>query len=174
MEDLPSTLQGLAVLEEEAQRAADQIHDNPQVIQLYKKRKREIEKEEAELAELTSALHQALGEIGPAKDIWETRVRNLAEEMNQLFSEYMQGLGNEGAVCVQEHETDYSKWGLEIKVGTFPCLSYSFVPLFLFLRVAPVDACASFPPSASQRMLLGRSSPLPLLRARVRPSRYLT
>ena len=114
-EELPNRLDELVAMLEEVQRAADLIHDNPEVIVQYQKRKQEIEQEERELAKLNTDHTELLKTFDPAKNAWKSQIAELQVHLNKLFATYMTALGNEGEVRVLEGAT-MGEYGIQILV----------------------------------------------------------
>jgi len=95
LEALPMARNEVEAIRDASQVAADAIHDNPQVVEMYNQRKREIEDLEREVEKVVGSGGGARAEFDGLKTKWLTEVENCCKRLNELFSVYMKHLGNE-------------------------------------------------------------------------------
>ena len=81
---------------EEANAKINSIDANPDVIRQYEERKEEIARVRAQLSDLSDSTDAKLQEIEQVKVPWESSLENAVAKVNELFSKYMEQLGNVG------------------------------------------------------------------------------
>ena len=111
-----TTRDQVIVMLEGAQAAADNITDNPAVIEQYNARKKHIATLEAEVTDIEAGGSAATEAFEALKNEWEEQVNGMADSLNNLFSEYMGALGNQGQVEIAKGPT-FNTWGLRLLVS---------------------------------------------------------
>ena len=96
--------------------AADSIVDNPQVLQQYAKRKKEIEKMRGDLEKLENECDNGQDKLDGVMRTWKTRLDNLTKKLNEKFGTYMKQMDCAGEVRLVEDQNDFSAWGLQLMV----------------------------------------------------------
>jgi len=89
---------------------------NPNAIKMYEERKAkmltirvELETKQAELTTKSASLQQR-------QEQWKAELIPIVESISIIFAKHMKSLEFEGAVLLEEHPTDFSKWCIDIKV----------------------------------------------------------
>ncbi|CAI2185097.1 6636_t:CDS:10, partial [Funneliformis geosporum] len=100
-----------------SERAKAEMHYavDPRVIDLYNKRKADIESLKSKLAVKTNRLSRLKNEMTVIKENWEPKLIELIEKISSTFSDAFDRIGCAGEVRISTHE-DYEKWGIDILV----------------------------------------------------------
>jgi chromosome segregation ATPase len=126
LDDLPvETREETEAALEEAEAKANSIIADPNVVRHYEERKKEIEKVQADLDDLTSAKEGKLTELEQKRKPWEDALTNSVDKVDLLFTKYMAELGCTGEVkLVKGEESEHADgmgsfrdWGIEIRVA---------------------------------------------------------
>lgn len=115
--EMPTTIEELAAaIQDNISQANSIFLLNQNILQEYEHRQQQIEdlatKQEAEKKELK----RFLAEIDALKEKWLPTLRNLVAQINETFSRNFQEMAVAGEVSLDEHETDFDKFGILIKV----------------------------------------------------------
>mmetsp|Transcript_40049 Transcript_40049/g.94025 ORF Transcript_40049/g.94025 Transcript_40049/m.94025 type:complete len:353 (+) Transcript_40049:2642-3700(+) len=127
LEDLPDTQDEIDAMKEEYVAKVNGISDNPGVIRDYERRKKEIQDEQENLAQLAEEQDLKKRELIDTMKPWETRLINTVNKVDALFSNYMKELGFCGNVKLftgmQESSNDnenaplnFKDWGIQLLV----------------------------------------------------------
>ncbi|CAG8637919.1 11308_t:CDS:10 [Funneliformis caledonium] len=100
-----------------SERAKAEMHYaiDPRVIDLYNKRKADIESLKSKLAVKANRLSRLNNEMTVIKEKWEPKLIELIEKISGTFSDAFDRIGCAGEVRISTHE-DYEKWGIDILV----------------------------------------------------------
>jgi len=112
-----STDEDITRLIMEEQTAAAAIDDNPEVIQLYERRKKEIEAKRRELNAVLDVCNNGQSKIDAKRREWEEKLQCLAQKLDVRFTTYMKQMEVEGSVKLASAGDNYKEWGLEIWVS---------------------------------------------------------
>ncbi|KAH9710035.1 Structural maintenance of chromosomes protein 5 [Citrus sinensis] len=132
--EMPTTIEELeAAIQDNISQANSIFFLNQNILQEYEHRQRQIEdlstKQEADKKELK----RFLAEIDALKEKWLPTLRNLVAQINETFSRNFQEMAVAGEVSLDEHESDFDKFGILIKV------KFSFIrDAIVFIRDAIV------------------------------------
>ncbi|KAK6804043.1 hypothetical protein RDI58_001827 [Solanum bulbocastanum] len=115
--EMPSTIEELdAVIQDTISQANSILFLNHNVLEEYEARQKKIESlsksqemEEEKLSNLTN-------EINALKERWLPTLRSLVSQINQTFSRNFQEMAVAGEVSLDEHDMDFDKYGILIKV----------------------------------------------------------
>ncbi|ESR52197.1 hypothetical protein CICLE_v10030582mg [Citrus x clementina] len=115
--EMPTTIEELeAAIQDNISQANSIFFLNQNILQEYEHRQRQIEdlstKQEADKKELK----RFLAEIDALKEKWLPTLRNLVAQINETFSRNFQEMAVAGEVSLDEHESDFDKFGILIKV----------------------------------------------------------
>jgi chromosome segregation ATPase len=107
---------------EEAQRKADSIDANPDVIRQYEVRKKEIAELEVHLEDITTAKDMKVANLANMRRRWEDALINNLTEVDSRFSRYMEEMGCTGTIKLYRGESedgagDFKNWGIHIEVS---------------------------------------------------------
>ncbi|KAH0782303.1 hypothetical protein KY290_001901 [Solanum tuberosum] len=114
---MPSTIEELdAAIQDTISQANSILFLNHNVLEEYEARRKKIESlsksqemEEEKLSNLTN-------EINALKERWLPTLRSLVSQINQTFSRNFQEMAVAGEVSLDEHDMDFDKYGILIKV----------------------------------------------------------
>lgn len=115
--EMPSTIEELdAAIQDTISQANSILFLNHNVLEEYESRRKKIESlskgqemEEEKLSNLTN-------EINALKERWLPTLRSLVSKINQTFSRNFQEMAVAGEVSLDEHDMDFDKYGILIKV----------------------------------------------------------
>lgn len=115
--EMPTTIEELeAAIQDNISQANSIFFLNQNILQEYEHRQQQIEdlstKHEADKKELK----RFLAEIDALKEKWLPTLRNLVAQINETFSRNFQEMAVAGEVSLDEHESDFDKFGILIKV----------------------------------------------------------
>ncbi|KAK9189255.1 hypothetical protein WN944_020661 [Citrus x changshan-huyou] len=115
--EMPTTIEELeAAMQDNISQANSIFFLNQNILQEYEHRQQQIEdlstKQEADKKELK----RFLAEIDALKEKWLPTLRNLVAQINETFSRNFQEMAVAGEVSLDEHESDFDKFGILIKV----------------------------------------------------------
>jgi len=85
------------------------------VIELYNKRKADIDSIRSRLTLKTTRLSKLTSDMKSIREQWEPKLNELIKEISSTFSDAFDRIGCAGEVRVSTHE-DYEKWGIDILV----------------------------------------------------------
>ncbi|KAH9710038.1 Structural maintenance of chromosomes protein 5 [Citrus sinensis] len=136
--EMPTTIEELeAAIQDNISQANSIFFLNQNILQEYEHRQRQIEdlstKQEADKKELK----RFLAEIDALKEKWLPTLRNLVAQINETFSRNFQEMAVAGEVSLDEHESDFDKFGILIKVK-FSYMSSFIRDAIVFIRDAIV------------------------------------
>ncbi|KAM7474353.1 hypothetical protein LguiB_021596 [Lonicera macranthoides] len=114
---MPGTIEELeAAIQDTISQANSILFLNHNILEEYDRRQKKIEvlakKQESDEVELTSRLE----EINSLKESWLPKLRNLVAQINETFSRNFQEMAVAGEVSLDEHDMDFDKYGILIKV----------------------------------------------------------
>ena len=115
--DIVELRQGIKLFEEEA----NKIMENDNLIRDFKLRQESIETLEPKVAEMEETVAKMRGEIGGLKEGFETCVEGVVQQIGDKFKKNFMEISQAGYACAGEvdflkDETDFSKYGVGIKV----------------------------------------------------------
>ncbi|KAL8500858.1 hypothetical protein ACS0TY_020443 [Phlomoides rotata] len=115
--EMPTTIEELeAAIQESISEANSILFLNHNILEDYENRQRKIQaltdKQEADVKELNDRLN----EINALKGSWLPTLRSLVTRINETFSRNFQEMAVAGEVSLDEHDTDFDKYGILIKV----------------------------------------------------------
>ncbi|XAR54385.1 hypothetical protein NMG60_11029487 [Bertholletia excelsa] len=115
--EMPATIEDLeAAMEDTVSQANSILFLNHNILEEYESRRRKIEelskKQESDEKEWSRQLDQ----INTLKESWLPTLRNLVAQINVTFGHNFQEMAVAGEVSLDEHEMDFDKYGILIKV----------------------------------------------------------
>ncbi|XP_042487447.1 structural maintenance of chromosomes protein 5-like isoform X2 [Macadamia integrifolia] len=114
---IPSTIEDLeTAIEDNISEANSILFLNQNILEEYESRQRKIEAISRKLEADDQELQRCLAEVDALKEKWLPRLRSLVAEINKTFSLNFQEMAVAGEVSLDEHDTDYDKFGIVIKV----------------------------------------------------------
>ncbi|XP_043691103.1 structural maintenance of chromosomes protein 5 isoform X3 [Telopea speciosissima] len=114
---MPSTIEDLeTAIEDNISQANSILFLNQNILEEYESRQRKIEAISRKLEADDMELKRCLAEIDALKGKWLPRLRNLVAKINETFSRNFQEMAVAGEVSLDEHDMDYDKFGIVIKV----------------------------------------------------------
>ncbi|ONK78463.1 uncharacterized protein A4U43_C02F19040 [Asparagus officinalis] len=115
--EMPATIEELeASIQDNISEANSILFLNQNILQEYESRQRKIESMETKVEADQQELDRCLSEINTLKCLWLPTLRNLVVRINETFSRNFQEMAVAGEVLLDEHETDFDKYGILIKV----------------------------------------------------------
>jgi len=90
--------------------------NNPDAIKQYEERKVALVKLRAELEVKRSSLEEQMGSIAEKQQYWKSQLQPIVDKINVVFGRHMEKLKFVGTVELVSHESDFSKWCIDIKV----------------------------------------------------------
>lgn len=94
----------------------EMVHEgNPQIIQEYEARSKEIARIQRKLTQLEEELGEAEGKINEVRLRWEPELDNLVAQISEAFGENFARIGCAGEVTVYKDE-DFDQWAIQIQV----------------------------------------------------------
>ncbi|KAM7472541.1 hypothetical protein LguiA_010724 [Lonicera macranthoides] len=114
---MPGTIEELeAAILDTISQANSILFLNHNILEEYERRQKKIEalarKHESDEVELTSRMD----EINTLKESWLPKLRNLVAQINETFSRNFQEMAVAGEVSLDEHDMDFDKYGILVKV----------------------------------------------------------
>ncbi|KAL2636129.1 hypothetical protein R1flu_007608 [Riccia fluitans] len=114
---MPDTVEELEELISEAIDSANAvICNNPNVLEEYERRCKLIESVTEKVEKEKASLDRCMNEIKATQDLWSPRLRELVSKINETFSRNFMEMAIAGEVTLDEHGTDFDKYGILIKV----------------------------------------------------------
>ncbi|KAF9596901.1 hypothetical protein IFM89_013949 [Coptis chinensis] len=115
--EMPGTIEELdAAIQDNTSQANSILFLNKNVLEEYENRQRKIENFAEKLGAADTELKACLLEIDNLKQSWLLTLRNLVSHINDTFSRNFQEMAVAGEVSLDEHEMDFDKFGILIKV----------------------------------------------------------
>ncbi|PIA53697.1 hypothetical protein AQUCO_00900346v1 [Aquilegia coerulea] len=115
--EMPGTIEELeAAIEVNLSEANSILFLNQNVLEEYETRQRKIEAISTKLEADDEELKSCLTDIENLKETWLHTLRNLIAHINETFSRNFQEMAVAGEVSLDEHEMDFDKFGILIKV----------------------------------------------------------
>ncbi|KAI0511750.1 hypothetical protein KFK09_012382 [Dendrobium nobile] len=115
--DMPATVEELeAAIQDGISEANSILFLNQNILQEYESRQQKINSIATKLETDEEALSSCVSEISVIRDQWLPTLRNLVEKINETFSHNFREMAVAGEVCLDEHDVDYDKYGILIKV----------------------------------------------------------
>lgn len=116
-QEMPGTIEELeAAIQDNISEANSILFLNQNILQEYESRQRKIEAMATKVETDGQELSRCLSEINSLKGFWLPTLRNLVVKINETFSRNFQEMAVAGEVSLDEHETDFDKYGILIKV----------------------------------------------------------
>ncbi|OAE35674.1 hypothetical protein AXG93_1154s1280 [Marchantia polymorpha subsp. ruderalis] len=114
---MPDSVEELEEAISEAVDAANAvICNNPNVLEEYERRCKQIQGLTEKVDNQRTNLERCMKEIETTKDLWLPRLRDLVSRINETFSRNFMEMAVAGEVSLDEHGTDFDKYGVLIKV----------------------------------------------------------
>ncbi|BBN03925.1 structural maintenance of chromosomes protein 5 [Marchantia polymorpha subsp. ruderalis] len=114
---MPDSVEELEEAISEAVDAANAvICNNPNVLEEYERRCKQIQGLTEKVDTQRTNLERCMKEIETTKDLWLPRLRDLVSRINETFSRNFMEMAVAGEVSLDEHGTDFDKYGVLIKV----------------------------------------------------------
>ncbi|XP_055817901.1 structural maintenance of chromosomes protein 5 [Solanum dulcamara] len=115
--EMPSTIEELdAAIQDTISQANSILFLNHNVLEEYESRQKKIESLSKSQEMEEEKLSNLINEINTLKERWLPTLRNLVSQINQTFSRNFQEMAVAGEVSLDEHEMDFDKYGILIKV----------------------------------------------------------
>ncbi|KAI9170146.1 hypothetical protein LWI28_023305 [Acer negundo] len=115
--EMPTTVEELqAAIQDNIAQANSILFLNQNILQEYEHRQKQIEAIAAKLEADQKELKRCLAEIDALKEYWLPTLRNLVAQINETFSHNFQEMAVAGEVSLDEHNTDFDRFGILIKV----------------------------------------------------------
>eukprot|EP01018_Ginkgo_biloba_P038498 Gb_33241 [translate_table: standard] len=115
--EMPDTVEELeAAMQDYTAQANAVLFLNPNVLEEYERRCQQISNLALKVGEDREALNRTLAEINSIKEMWLPTLRNLVTRINETFSHNFQQMAVAGEVTLDEHDMDFDKYGIHIKV----------------------------------------------------------
>ncbi|RWR76688.1 structural maintenance of chromosomes protein 5 isoform X1 [Cinnamomum micranthum f. kanehirae] len=114
---MPSTIEDLeAAIQDNISQANSILFLNHNILEEYESRQHKIDAIAKKLETDTRELNQCLSEIDTLKGNWLPTLRNLVAKINETFSRNFEEMAVAGEVSLDEHDVDFDKFGILIKV----------------------------------------------------------
>ncbi|KAK1279019.1 hypothetical protein QJS04_geneDACA016910 [Acorus gramineus] len=115
--EMPATVEELeAAIQDTISEANSILFLNQNILQEYESRQHKIDSIALKLEADDKELKRHLSEIETLKESWIPTLRNLVAKINETFSHNFQEMAIAGEVSLDEHEMDFDKFGILIKV----------------------------------------------------------
>ncbi|GFY90482.1 structural maintenance of chromosomes 5 [Actinidia rufa] len=114
---MPATIEDLeAAIQDTVSQANSVYLLNHNILEEYESRQKKIEElsKKQELDE--KQLSRQMDEINALKGSWLPTLKNLVAQINETFSNNFREMAVAGEVSLDEHDMDYDKYGILIKV----------------------------------------------------------
>jgi len=89
---------------------------NPQLLQNYERRQRDIDKLETALNNFDTDLANVTNNISQLRERWEPELDRLVCEINDAFAHNFEQIGCAGQVGIEKCDDDFAKWAIRIEV----------------------------------------------------------
>jgi structural maintenance of chromosomes protein 5 len=89
---------------------------NPQLLQNYERRQREIDNLETTLNNFDTELATLTDNIRQLRLRWEPELDTLVSEISDAFAHNFEQIGCAGQVGIEKYEEDFAKWAIRIEV----------------------------------------------------------
>ncbi|KAK2386251.1 structural maintenance of chromosomes protein [Trifolium repens] len=115
--EMPTTIEELeeAILDTTSQ-ANSILFVNHNILKEYENRQRQIEELATKLDADEKESRRCLAELDNIKGKWLPTLRNLVAQVNEIFSQNFKQMAVAGEVSLDEHDMDFDKFGILIKV----------------------------------------------------------
>ncbi|KAJ7548526.1 hypothetical protein O6H91_07G015000 [Diphasiastrum complanatum] len=115
--EMPDTIEDLCdAIEDCIAQAGAVLCPNPNVLEEYERRCQQITSLEAKYEHENAMLTTCLTEIESTKTTWLSTLRDLVGQINETFSRNFREMAVAGEVSLDEHDMDFDKYGILIKV----------------------------------------------------------
>ncbi|KAM0950640.1 putative structural maintenance of chromosomes protein [Dioscorea sansibarensis] len=115
--EMPGTIEELeAAIQDNISAANSILCLNQNILEEYESRRRKIDALATKLESDNDHLTQCLSDIETLKGNWLPTLRNLVARINETFSHNFQEMAVAGEVSLDEHQVDFDKFGILIKV----------------------------------------------------------
>ncbi|KAL5827330.1 hypothetical protein ACOSQ3_019161 [Xanthoceras sorbifolium] len=115
--EMPTTVEELqAAIQDNIAQANSILFLNQNILQEYEHRQNQIEAIGTKLEADRKELKRCLAEIDALKEYWLPTLRNLVAQINETFSHNFREMAVAGEVSLDEHNTDFDRFGILIKV----------------------------------------------------------
>uniref|UniRef100_A0A1D1YS75 Structural maintenance of chromosomes protein 5 n=1 Tax=Anthurium amnicola TaxID=1678845 RepID=A0A1D1YS75_9ARAE len=115
--EMPGTIEELEVaIEDTISQANSILFLNQNILEEYQARQNKINAIERKLEADGCELQRCLSEINMLKEKWFPTLKNLVAKINETFGRNFQEMAVAGEVSLDEHEMDFDKYGILIKV----------------------------------------------------------
>ncbi|CAN6485958.1 unnamed protein product [Victoria cruziana] len=114
---MPTTVEELeAAIQDTVSHANSILLLNQNVLEEYEHRQRQINNLVEKLENDRNEVDRCLTEVNALKDAWLPTLRDLVDKINGTFSRNFQEMAVAGEVSLDEHDKDFDKYGILIKV----------------------------------------------------------
>ncbi|MCD9560307.1 Structural maintenance of chromosomes protein 5 [Datura stramonium] len=115
--EMPSTIEELdAAIQDTISQANSILFLNHNVLEEYETRQKKIESLSKSQEVEEEKLSNLINEINALKERWLPTLRSLVSQINHTFSRNFQEMAVAGEVSLDEHDMDFDKYGILIKV----------------------------------------------------------
>ncbi|CAN6485956.1 unnamed protein product [Victoria cruziana] len=115
--EMPTTVEELeAAIQDTVSHANSILLLNQNVLEEYEHRQRQINNLVEKLENDRNEVDRCLTEVNALKDAWLPTLRDLVDKINGTFSRNFQEMAVAGEVSLDEHDKDFDKYGILIKV----------------------------------------------------------
>jgi len=115
--EMPDTVEELeGAIQDYTAQANAVLFLNHNVLEEYERRCEQIHNLDSKVEEGRAVLNRNLGEINSLKETWLPTLRSLVTRINETFSHNFQEMAVAGEVTLDEHDMDFDKYGILIKV----------------------------------------------------------
>jgi chromosome segregation ATPase len=115
--EMPDTVEELeGAIQDYTAQANAVLFLNHNVLEEYERRCEQIHNLDLKVEEDRAVLNRNLGEINSLKETWLPTLRSLVTRINETFSHNFQEMAVAGEVTLDEHDMDFDKYGILIKV----------------------------------------------------------
>ncbi|KAK2440243.1 structural maintenance of chromosomes protein [Trifolium repens] len=115
--EMPTTIEELeAAIQDTTSQANSILFVNSNILEQYEIRQRQIEDLATKLDADKKESRRLLAELDNVKGKWLPTLRNLVAQINETFSRNFQQMAVAGEVSLDEHDMDFDKYGIRIKV----------------------------------------------------------
>eukprot|EP00252_Welwitschia_mirabilis_P000893 TRINITY_DN10890_c0_g1_i1.p1 TRINITY_DN10890_c0_g1~~TRINITY_DN10890_c0_g1_i1.p1 ORF type:complete len:1092 (-),score=272.58 TRINITY_DN10890_c0_g1_i1:474-3749(-) len=116
-QEMPDTVEELeAAIQDFTAQANSVIFLNHNVLEEYERRCDQIHELESKVTNDRSVLNKTIEEITQLREAWLPTLRNLVSKINETFGRNFQEMAVAGEVTLDEHDVDFDKYGILIKV----------------------------------------------------------
>ncbi|KAH9312049.1 hypothetical protein KI387_027084, partial [Taxus chinensis] len=116
-QEMPETVEELeAAMQDCTAQANAVMFLNPNVLDEYERRCEKINSLNLKVEEDKLSLNKILAEINSLKETWLPTLRSLVTRINETFGNNFQEMAVAGEVTLDEHDMDFDKYGILIKV----------------------------------------------------------